>query len=97
MRTVIERHGTRVDGQGFIHHDDRETTYEAAEAIAGRKLDRRKNYAIIDGKVCENAEWTEECSGCTEYGDYGAVNGPSGCEECGYTGKRRMSHWVPLQ
>lgn len=41
--------------------------------------------------------WTEECSGCTERGDYGALlSGPCGCADCGYTGKRRRREWVPF-
>lgn len=40
--------------------------------------------------------FTDDCSGCTEWGDYGSKYGPSGCEECGYTGKRRREEWVPL-
>lgn len=39
---------------------------------------------------------TTECTGCTDGGDYGSRNGPCGCSECGYTGKRRVRHWVPL-
>lgn len=54
------------------------------------------------------ARWTESCSGCFESGDYGgnAHNYPydqkaqcyigAGCEECGYTGKRRGAQWVPF-
>lgn len=40
---------------------------------------------------------TEECTGCTERGDYGALlAGPFGCSECGYTGRRRVYWWAPL-
>lgn len=84
--TVIERHGHTVDERGRIHYDDRPQSIEHAELIAGRRLDRRRNYAIINGEVCEAAWWTQECSGC----DGG------GCDECGYTGKRRTGAWVPL-
>lgn len=90
---VIERVGSAtVDDDGFIHHDDRPSTFEAAEQIAGRRLDRRKSYAIIQGRVCESAEWTAQCSGCTpDFADRGF-----GCHECGYTGKRRRAMWVPI-
>lgn len=92
MAKVIERHGHSVDDKGFIHYDESPSTYEAAEKIAGFKLDRRKNYAIIDGQVCESAEWTQACSGCNaEWEERG-----SGCAECGYTGLSRQSHWVPV-
>ena len=93
MRSVIERHGHHIDERGFIHYDDRASTYEAAEKIAGRRLDRRRAYAIIDGEVCESARWTAACSGCHE----GYGNGPGhGCRECGYTGMKRSGAWVPL-
>ena len=93
MATVIERHGHHVDGDGWIHYDGRPSSFETAEAIAGKRLDRRKNYAIIDCQVCECAEWSQGCSGCQD----GAGTGTGhGCEECGYTGRRRMSQWVPL-
>jgi hypothetical protein len=40
---------------------------------------------------------TEACWGCTEFGDYGTQYGPFGCEECGYTGRRRNAGWVPFE
>lgn len=89
--TVIERFGTSTD-DGFVSHDDRPSTWEAAESIAGKRLDRRRNYAIINGALCESAEWTDRCSGCS--GEYHESVG-YGCHECGYTGKRRMAMWVP--
>lgn len=39
---------------------------------------------------------TTDCSGCTDVGDYGTKYGPFGCEECGYTGKRRDRYFVPF-
>lgn len=86
MAGVVQRNGTTIDGAGFIQHHDRPSTYEKADKIAGFRLDRRKNYAIINGEVCEATSWTQECSGC---------NG-AGCDECGHTGRRRQSHWVPV-
>ncbi len=69
--------------------------WKRAEEIAGRRLDRRRSYATtedesptLDGFVLfVGASWTDSCSGC---GD------GSGCRECGYTGKRRWSVWVPV-
>jgi len=81
------RHGHHVDDAGLIHYDDRETTIDQIEAVAGRRLDRRKSYAIIEGQVCDCGSWARECSGC---------NG-NGCHECGYCGKRRESTWMPLE
>lgn len=37
---------------------------------------------------------SDYCSGCTEYGDYGTRYGPFGCDECGYTGRRRHHVWT---
>ena len=80
---------SRVVHRVFLKGDksrDDPSTFEAAEAIAGRRLDRRKNYAIIQGEVRQLATWTSTCSGCEG----------SGCSECGYTGRRRGGMWVPL-
>lgn len=93
MATVIERHSHHIDDQGFIHYDDRQSTYERADELAGRRLDRRQSYAIIDGEVCELARWSAACSGCTnDHEERG-----HGCSECGYTGRSRSAQWVPLQ
>jgi len=37
--------------------------WSQAEALAARKVDRRRRYAVIDGQLCERAEWTTSCSG----------------------------------
>lgn len=95
MAAVIERLGHVVDKDGFVHYDERPATFERAERIAGRRLDRRRNYAIIDGKVAEMVSWSQACSGCHDGCD-GYNSTGNGCSECGYTGRRRQSHWVPL-
>jgi hypothetical protein len=46
----------------------------------------------VDGFI---VQFTSNCSGCTD-GEDGRVYGPFGCEECGYTGKRRERMWVPF-
>ena len=74
-------------------------TFEDATVLAGARLDRRRNYIIIDGNVCELSEWTEPCSGCSCCNEYPCdccQERGSGCHECGYTGKVRRSHWAPL-
>ena len=86
MRAVIERHGYTIDEDGWIHYQETPSTYEAAEKLAGFKLDRRKNYALMDGKVHESCCWASECSGCDGYG----------CHECGSRGVRRSGAWVPV-
>lgn len=69
---------------------DEIASFIEADALAGRRVDRRCNYAIIHGQLCESLEFTDQCSGCN--------NGSEclGCRECGYTGKRRQGHWVSL-
>ena len=64
-----------------------------AEAVAGHRLDRRCNYAVIDGEVCRLATWTQACSGCV----YGNDDRGSGCPECGHTGKHRVRMYLPLK
>lgn len=95
MPTCIERHGHTVDGQGFIHYDDRPITYEQADMIAGKRLDRRRNYAVINGAVHEAEHYTMACSGCYEGTHMDSAKG-HGCNECGYTGRRRHGYWAPL-
>lgn len=95
MAVVIERKGYNVLDGGQIVYLDEPSTFDKAELIAGRKLDRRKNYALIDGKVCESASWTQACSGC--YEGYDSLCGKGmGCHECGHCGRVRRSMWVPL-
>lgn len=95
MASVIIRQGHSIDDKGGIRYDDRPSTYAAADRLAGRRLDRRRNYAIIDGAVHEAAQWSQACSGCYSGRDvtYGVGNG---CSECGYTGRRRSGFWAPL-
>lgn len=84
---------------------------QEAEKIMGRKLDKRKTYykKTDEGIATDNSfaypgnnsvfvydTWVDLCSGCTDYGDYGTQYGPFGCQECGYTGKRRNGMHTPL-
>ena len=48
----------------------------------------------FNGVDCFMESVTQDCSGCTDVGDYGTVYGPFGCEECGHTGKRRHRYHV---
>lgn len=60
--------------------------------VASLGLDRRRKYARIGSELCQLATWTHGCSGCVaQDGSY------FGCRECGYTGKRRTSMWLPLE
>ncbi len=84
MAGVIIRGATTIVG-GHIHHDDTPMTWHDADAAAGFRLDRRKSWAFIDGKLCETVSWSQNCSGCDGMG----------CRECGYHGVSRRSTWVP--
>lgn len=49
---------------------------------------------ICDGHV---VRWSQHCTGCTETPECTIPEERgSGCEECGYTGRRRRREWVPL-
>ena len=87
--------------------DNREISIQRAEQLLGRRVDRRRQYAYVNGEVCYSAEWTRECTGCCETGEmmgladnypvdekHGCLVG-GGCEECGFTGKRREAMWLP--
>jgi hypothetical protein len=91
--SVIERGETQIIG-GLIHHDDRPLSWAEGDARAGRRLDRRKSWAFIEGRLCETVSWSCACSGC-----YGGYDGHSargmGCAECGYQGRVRNRLWVP--
>lgn len=51
---------------------------------------------VVDGHEGFVVRWTANCSGCTNYVDGQLSDGPHGCSECGYTGKRRREEWVPF-
>lgn len=90
MPQPIRRVKTTVDDNGFIRHDDRPVAWIDVDSIAGRRLDRRKSYAVIEGKICSLVSWTGRCSGCTN----GLEDRGIGCEECGHHGVVRNSQWV---
>lgn len=95
MAICIERHGHSVDKDGFIHYDDRPIPWERVDALAGRRVDRRRNYAVIDGQVHEAQQFSRACSGCYD-GPHTYDAEGFGCSECGYTGRRREGFWHPL-
>jgi len=63
----------------------------------------------VDGVECFVVRWTESCSGCCELGeammnahhyafdDKAHCYVGSGCDECGYTGKRRREWLAPFE
>ena len=87
---VIERLGTTVVEQSIIHND-RPVSWDDADKRAGRRLDRRKAWAFVDGDLCEAVSWTQACSGCV----YGFEPRGGGCSECAQHGVVRRSMWVP--
>lgn len=90
---MIVRHGHTIDDGGLIHYKETRSTFANADKLAGKRLDRRRNYCIIDSEVCVALTWTQACSGCTEgFGLRGM-----GCHECGYHGMSRSGTWLPLQ
>ncbi|VXC62627.1 conserved hypothetical protein [Sphingomonas sp. AX6] len=90
--SVIIRAGTSTVDQRIIH-DDRPVSWEEADRLAGRRLDRRKAWAFVEGQLCESVQWTEGCSGCT----YGFEDRGGGCDECGYQGRVRNGMWVQAE
>jgi len=63
MRKVkIRPYNPIFPGDGTYCHHEEELTYEEAEELCGRKLDRRMNYMVIDGKVCHKIEWSSTCT-----------------------------------
>lgn len=99
--SVIRRLATSIDDDGQIHHDDHPAPWAEAEALAGRRLDRRRRFAIIAShgdapQLCEIAKGSIACSGCSETPEMTASPWRGmRCRECGYTGRRRHSQWVP--
>lgn len=69
--------------------------YRTFEDYDGQHLRRR--VVVRNGFEGYIERWTDDCSGCTEQGEYGGMlYGPFGCEECGYTGRRRTAVWIPF-
>lgn len=69
------------------------------DPIRYRKDDEGNRYKVVMNEGFEGyiGRWTTACSGCYESTDgfpTGDIGG--GCDECGYTGKRRWSMWVPF-
>lgn len=78
-----------------------ETTHDEIEKEMAVKLHRSRSYLIANDDmfgthVLVIARATVTCSGCARDIEYSP--GPGiGCEECGYTGKRVWSQWVPAR
>lgn len=105
--SVIRRLGHTISDDGLIHYQEEPATWAEADAIADRRLDRRRCYAIFpadaeEGQtgphVRQSVSWTQHCTGCAETPEMTmpAERG-GGCEECGYYGVVRCGAWVPLE
>ena len=79
------------------------------EPVRYRKDREGKRYRVVLNEGHEGfvTRWTESCTGCFEFNEgwglehyeYDAKHKcriGAGCSECGYTGKRRASFWVPF-
>ena len=85
-----------------------QTRYRWIEDEDAPKGRRRVKVIEFNGVEGYEVRFTEACSGCFEFGDYGGLahNYPwdekaqcrvgAGCDECGYTGKRRQIHFIPF-
>ena len=96
---VIERRFNKDDHGQTRDFIDVRVSWNKADKLAGKRLDRRRSYAIIEGKVHTFIEWTAPCSGCScddEYPCTCCQDKGGGCHECGGTGKRRSGMWIPL-
>lgn len=74
--------------------------------LPGEDRARRFKVVVYQGVEGFEMHWTTSCSGCFEsgecmglahhyrYDDKAECYVGSGCNECGYTGKRRMSWWT---
>lgn len=67
-----------------------------AERHVGRRLDRRRSYGWDGQELYELARYSTTCCGCScDCGEgYGCSHGASGCAECGFTGRNRVSYWI---
>lgn len=91
---MIERLGHSVGASGIIHYDEKILTWPDADERAGFRLDRRKAWAFVEGRICESVSWSQACTGCYEGYDSDNDKG-MGCSECGYQGRVRNGAWVP--
>lgn len=58
---------------------------------------RRVLVVVVDGFDGYVVRHTQHCSGCTEVPEMTSPPDRGfGCEECGYTGRRRWEHWIPF-
>lgn len=68
-----------------------------AEETIRRGHSHRRNHK---GEMCNVMKYTNTCSGCScdvmEFDKKNGIPLGMGCHECGYTGKRRWTMYIPL-
>ena len=71
--------------------------YESVEeAVKELNLDKRHKWYNFYGEVVYNYKYSHPCSGCTENNEMTTVPKRGlGCDECGYSGRRRSVVPVP--
>ncbi|MBS9476221.1 hypothetical protein [Ancylobacter radicis] len=99
--SIIIRHGYTIDDAGRIHYHEAPASWEQADALAGRRVDRRRSYAIIDGSLTELVHWSQPCTGCFEAPEYTSYDMETtkghGCRECGFTGRVRCGAFIECE
>jgi hypothetical protein len=101
--SVIRRLGHTISESGVIHYQEEAASWADADALAGRRVDRRRCYAIMAGddgrpELRGSVRWTQHCTGCTETPEMTTpAERGGGCEKCGYRGVIRCGAWVPLE
>lgn len=73
-----------------------EVNYERTRRMWRDSKGRLRRIVLCDGEEGYIERRTIGCLGCTEYGDYGVSYGAAGCEDCGFTGRRRIAEWFPF-
>ena len=94
MGSVIEYLG-HIVLNGRSVRDECPSSFERAENMVGRHLDRRRSYAIFGDELREVATWSRACLECYEGGYDKLTSCGPGCEYCGFTGRRRKTVWLP--
>lgn len=79
--------------------NQKEISYDKAEKMLGRKLDRRRNYYIEDGKLFKSEFVYISCAVCLDEGSWigDQLREPKGkgCPACGYKGYRHRKMLFP--
>lgn len=83
---VVEIIGSSVV-DGFLLVHTKPSSHEAAELLAGHRLDRRHNYAVHRGTVYVRVGWETSCVHCR-------ATGLPRCRLCSRPGVTRNAEWA---